>query len=122
MTRAREDHDEGRWFRALCGAPSERRRLEERLRQIAPRLLGVANLNDQVIPPDGVLNLLQGLHRDTGVRVEELQLGVHEHPFVCAGYHERDRRFITEFIDVEQYGMPFQRFIEAASTILRPGA
>ena len=46
--------------------------------------------------------LLQGLHRDTGVRVEELELGVHEHSFACSGHRERDRRFVTDFIDVER--------------------
>jgi hypothetical protein len=114
-----EEHPEGRLFRALCGAPSERQRLEARLAVIAPRLLGVTNLNDQVIPPGGVLNLLQGLHRDTGVRVEELELGVHEHPFACGDYCEHDRRFVTDFIDVERYGLPFERFIETASALLQ---
>lgn len=115
-----EEHTEGRWFRALCGAPTERLALEARLGRIAPRLLGITNLNDQVIPPGGVLNLLQGLHRDTGVRVEELELGVHEHPFACADYRERDRRFVTDFIDVERYGPPFERFIDTARAMLQP--
>lgn len=115
-----DHHVEGRWFRAICGAPSERLALERRLGELAPRLLGVTNLNDQVIPPGGVLNLLQGLHRDTGVRVEELELGVHEHPFACTDYRERDRRFVTDFIDLERYGRPFERFIDTARAMLRP--
>ena len=115
-----EAHTEGRWFRAMCGAPSERLALEHRLAALAPRLLGVTNLNDQVIPPGGVLNLLQGLHRDTGVRVEELELGVHEHPFACPDYRERDRRFVTDIIDLERYGLPFERFIDRASAMLQP--
>ena len=116
------EHVEGRWFRALCGAAEERRAMDRRLREVASRLLAVANLNDQVVPPGGVLNLLQGLHRDTGVRVEEMDLGVHEHPFLCAGYEERDRRFVTEFLNLERYGPAFERFIDAASALLRrPG-
>jgi hypothetical protein len=115
-----EEHEEGRWFRALCGEASLRRALEARLAALAPRLVGVTNLNDQVIPAGGVMNLLQGLHRDTGVRVEEMELGVHEHPFACTDYGERDRRFITDFIDVERYGPPFERFIHTASALLGP--
>ena len=113
------EHVEGRWFRALCGAPEQRRAMDERLKEVASRLLAVTNLNDQVIPPGGVLNLLQGLHRDTGVRVLEMDLGVHEHPFNCAGYEERDRRFVTEFLNLERYGPAFERFIDTASAMLR---
>ena len=102
-------------------APSFRKKaLEARLAGLAPRLLGLANVNDQVIPPGGVLNLLQGLHRDTGVRVEELELGVHEHPFSCDSYGARDRRFVAEFLDEERYGAPFARFIESTRAMLRP--
>ncbi|HTP29894.1 MAG TPA: DUF6051 family protein [Anaeromyxobacteraceae bacterium] len=113
-------HALGRWFRALCGDESERPRLEARLRELAPRLLALSNRNDEVIPAPAVLNTLQGLHRDTGVRVQELSLGVHEHPFLCADYEQRDRRFVTEFLDLPQYGAGFERFVEAASGLLRP--
>ncbi len=112
------DHEEGRWFRALFGEESERPRLEMRLRELAPRLLAIANSNDEVIPAGAVLNTLQGLHRDTGVRVETLALGVHEHPFVCPNYQQRDRRFITEFLDVPVMGAGFEQFIAAASSLL----
>jgi len=112
------EHREGQWFRALCGAPSERARLEARLRALAPRLLGVSNLNDQVIPAGGMLNLLQGIHRDTGVRVEEFDLGVHESPFSCPDYGERDRRFVTHFLDLDRYGSSFEHFIALASAML----
>jgi hypothetical protein len=108
-------HELGRWFRALCGDESERPRLEARLRELAPRLLAIANRNDAVIPAPAILNTLQGLHRDTGVRVQELSLGVHEHPFLCPDYTQRDRRFVTEFLDLPLHGDGFERFIEAAS-------
>lgn len=109
------NHEEGRWFRALFGEESERPRLEARLKALAPRLLAIANANDEVIPANAVFNTLQGLHRDTGVRVETLALGVHEHPFVCADYEQRDRRFITEFLDVPVLGQGFEQFIAHAA-------
>jgi hypothetical protein len=113
------EHELGRWFRALCGDEAERPRLEARLRELAPRLLALSNRNDEVIPANAVLNTLQGLHRDTGVRVQELVLGVHEHPFLCPDYAQRDRRFVTEFLDVPLYGPGFERFIQATSGVLR---
>ena len=114
-----DDHEEGRWFRALFGEESERPRLEARLRELAPRLLAIANSTDDVIPAGAVLNTMQGLHRDTGVRVETLKLGVHEHPFVCPDYEQRDRRFITEFLDVPVLGAGFEQFIAAATSLLK---
>lgn len=113
------DHEEGRWFRALFGEESQREHLEARLRQLAPRLLAITNANDEVIPAGAVLNTLQGLNRDTGVRVESLHLGVHEHPFVCPDYQQRDRRFVTEYLDVAAMGKGFEQFIEAASGLLK---
>lgn len=109
------DHEEGRWFRALFGEEAERPRLEARLRELAPRLLAITNSNDDVIPAGAVFNTLQGLHRDTAVRVETLALGVHEHPFVCPDYQQRDRRFITEYLDEAVLGPGFQQFIDASA-------
>lgn len=114
-----EGHEEGRWFRALFGEEAERAPLEKRLKEIAPRLLAIANSNDEVIPAHAVLNTMQGLHRDTGVRVEMLKLGVHEHPFVCPDYQQRDRRFVTEFLDVPVFGKGFEQFIGAATALMR---
>lgn len=108
-------HEEGRWFRALFGEEAERPRMEARLKEIAPRLLAIANTNDAVIPANVMINTLQGLHRDTGVRVEALGLGVHEHPFVCPDYQQRDRRFVTEFVDEAVYGAQFERFVALLS-------
>lgn len=112
------EHDEGRWFRALFGDEAERGRMEARLKEIAPRLLAIANANDAVIPANVMLTTLQGLNRDTGVRVETLELGVHEHPFVCPDYAQRDRRFVTEFVDEAAYGAGFERFIDLLATHL----
>ncbi len=115
------EHELGRWFRALCGDEPERGRLETRLRDLAPRLLAISNSADEVIPAPAMLNTLQGLHRDTGVRVEELPLGVHEHPFLCPDYAQRDRRFVTEFMDLPRYGTGFERFIDASAGLFGTG-
>ncbi len=115
-------HDLGRWFRALCGDESERPRLEARLREIAPRLLALGNRNDEVIPWPAILNTLQGLHRDTGVAVRRIDLGVHEHPFLCADYAQRDRRFVTDFLDVPRFGPGFEAFIGATTDLLGAAA
>jgi Family of unknown function (DUF6051) len=112
------DHEEGRWFRALFGEERERLRFEARLKELAPRLMAIANTTDEVIPSGAIFNTLRGKHRDTGVRVEELTLGVHEHPFVCPDYEQKDRRFVTESLDVEVLGQAFEQFIEAACSML----
>lgn len=109
------DHHEGHWFRALFGEEKERARLEARLKAIAPRLLAITNSSDEVIPTSAIVNTLQGLNRDTGVRVETLPLGVHEHPFVCADYAQRDRRFISEYVDLEAFGAGFEQFVTLAA-------
>ena len=114
------EHHEGAWFRALFGEEKERGRLEARLKEIAPRLLAITNSSDEVIPQSAVVNTLQGLNRDTGVRVETLPLGVHEHPFVCPDYAQRDRRFISEYVDLEVYGQGFERFVGLAAAHLKP--
>jgi hypothetical protein len=115
-------HPLGRWFRALCGDESERPALEARLREMAPRLLAIANPRDEVIPAPAILNTLAGLHRDTGVRVLDLSLGVHEHPFACPDYAQRDRAFVTGFLDPARFGEGFERFVDAAAAQLRgPG-
>jgi pimeloyl-ACP methyl ester carboxylesterase len=108
------EHGEGRWMRALSGLRTDRARLEPGLKQISDRLLGITNLNDDVMPTGAMLNLLQGLNRDTGVKVAELEMGVHESPFVCASHGESSRRFITEFLDHDRYGAVFEKFIETS--------
>jgi pimeloyl-ACP methyl ester carboxylesterase len=109
-----EAHGEGRWIKALSGLRTDRTRLEERLKQVSGRLLGITNLNDDVMPTGSMLNTLQGLNRDTGVEVSEFEMGVHESPFVCGNHQEPPRRFITEFLDEERYGAVFEKFIERA--------
>ncbi len=113
-----EAHGEGRWFRALSGVRANRVMLETRLRQIAPRLLGIANSSDEVTPPGSMIDTLQGLRRDTGVRITELALGLHENPFVNLGGDRLSRRSLTEFLDEESFGESFDRFIEAAASHL----
>jgi len=95
----------------LCGLMPKRAKVETRLREMSSRLLGIANTNDQVMPPGGMLNALQGIRRDTGVRVEELELGIHENPFASPDYNLRDRSMITDFMNVERYGTAFERFV-----------
>ena len=107
-----EAHGEGRWLRALSGLRADRTHLEARLRQVGSRLLGINNINDDVMPAGAMLNTLQGLNRDTGVGVAEFEMGVHESPFVCADHNQPRRRFITEFLDQERYGAVFEKFIE----------
>ena len=82
--------------------------------------MAIANSNDEVIPAGAVFNTMLGLHRDTGVRVETLALGVHEHPFVCPDYEQRDRRFITEFLDVPVLGAGFEQFIGISAGLFTP--
>ena len=105
-------HPEGRWFNAFCGLMPNRTRLEARLKEIAPRILGIANSNDQVMPPGAMLNALQGIRRSTGVRIDELDLGIHENPFSSPDYNQRDRAVVLDFMDEERYGAAFGAFIE----------
>lgn len=106
-----EDHPEGRWLSEFCGLRPERTRSERRLREIAARVLGIANRNDQVFPYGAMLNALQGVKRDTGVRVESLDLGVHEQAFGCPDYNQRDCRFVTVTLDEQLYGDDYKQFI-----------
>ena len=109
-----EAHGEGRWIRALSGLRADRTRLEARLKEVGSRLLGIINVNDDVMPAGSMLNTLQGLNRDTGVGIAEFEMGVHESPFVCSDHDQPPRRFITEFLDQERYGAVFEKFIETA--------
>jgi predicted esterase len=104
-------HPEGRWFDAFCGLMPDRSMLESRLREVAPRLMGIANTNDQVMTPGAMMNALQGPRRNINVRIHELELGIHENPFATPDYDQRERQMITEFMDVNRYGGKFQEFI-----------
>ena len=105
-------HGEGQWIKSLSGLRTDRTRLEGRLKQIGSRLLGIANVNDDVMPMGSMLNTLQGLNRDTGVEVAEFEMGVHESPFVCHDHDEPPRRFVTEFLDQKRYGKVFEQFMK----------
>ena len=107
-----QEHGEGTWFRALAGLRPNHALTEQRLRQIASRIQGIANGNDTVTPAGPMLNSLKGLRRDTGIEVVELNLGLHESPFVSGDYGKYCRRLITEVLDEERYGESFERFVQ----------
>jgi pimeloyl-ACP methyl ester carboxylesterase len=111
-------HSEGRWLRAFSGLRPDRSALEPRLREIAPRLLAIANTNDHVIPSGAMLNALTGEARDIDVRVVELALGIHENPFACPDYGVRERQLVLDFLDTQRYGDPFERFIDGIAAHL----
>jgi pimeloyl-ACP methyl ester carboxylesterase len=117
-----EAHGEGQWMRAFCGQRPQRSILEKRFRELAPRLLGIANSNDEVVPVGAMLNTFQGVKRDTGVPVHEIDLGVHENPFSISSYDKErpSRKLITEFLNVETYGEAFDRFIATIVAHLCP--
>lgn len=107
-----DHHSEARWLRTFCGMKPDRATLEVRMRQIAPRAIGIANSNDEVFPTGAMCNALQGVRRDTGVQVEELQLGIHENPFACPDLQQPERRLVLEMLDEQRYGAGFERFID----------
>lgn len=107
-----DHHSEARWLRTFCGMKPDRTTLEARMRQIAPRIMGIANANDEVFPTGAMCNALQGVRRDTGVHVEELQLGIHENPFACPDLQQPERRLVLEMLDEQRYGEGFERFID----------
>ncbi len=106
-----EEHREGQWFNCFCGLMPDRVKLEPRLRAIAPRVVGIANTNDSVFPCGAIHNTLQGIHRDIPIRVEEIDLGIHENPFAIPAYDWRDRAVMTEFLSIPIFGDGFERFI-----------
>ena len=116
-----EVHTEGQWFNAFLGLMPNRALLDKRLREVAPRLLAIAGTDDQVMPPGAMMNALQGIRRDTGVRMVELPLGIHENPFACPDYHQRERAMITEFLDIDRYGDAFTTFVDTVCGHLRGG-
>lgn len=116
-----EEHSEAHWFNAFLGLMPDRTRLEPRLREVAPRLLAIAGTADRVMPPGAMMNALQGIRRDTGVRLLELPLGIHENPFACPDYHQRERAMITEFLDIDRYGREFEEFIRGICVHLGSG-
>jgi hypothetical protein len=47
-------------MRMFCGSKHPRAKLEQRFRELAPKLLGIVNTNDEVVPVGAMLNMLQG--------------------------------------------------------------
>ncbi len=107
-----DHHSEARWLRTFCGLRPDRAMLEQRMREIAPRVTGIANAHDEVFPTGAMCNALQGVRRDTGVQVEELHLGIHENPFACPDLQQPERRLVLDVLDEERFGDGFERFIE----------
>jgi len=107
------DHPEGCWLGSFGGLSPERTQRLNRLREIAPRLLGIANCNDRVMPPGAMLDALQGGGRDTGVRIADLNLGIHEHPFCLSNYilsRENQEKFLKPFD--QRYSIELEQFID----------
>jgi hypothetical protein len=105
------EHPEGKWFNAFCGLRQERRDLDARLMELAPQILGIANVNDQVIPAGGMYNALLGVRRQIPIRIEDLELGIHENPFATTSYDKSDRSILTDYLNVERFGPDFEKFI-----------
>jgi hypothetical protein len=55
------------------------------------------------------------LGRDTGVQVLELDLGLHENPFVDPERQSSLGRGLTEFLDEDRFGASFDPFIDAVA-------
>jgi hypothetical protein len=107
------DHPEGCWLGSFGGLSPDRTQRLKRLREIAPRLLAIANCNDRVMPPGAMLDALQGGGRDTGVRLAALNLGIHEHPFCLSNYvinRENEEKFLKPFD--ERYSIELEQFID----------
>ncbi|MGA2722705.1 MAG: hypothetical protein ABSG79_09865 [Bryobacteraceae bacterium] len=115
MQRWFQSHGEGNWIRALSGLRADSTLTEPRLRQIGARLFGIANTNDHVAPVGSMLNSLQGLRRDTGIRVVEFDLGLHESPFVCEDYGKSSRRLVAGVLDEARYGEAFDQFVQVSA-------
>lgn len=115
-------HPEGRWFVEWCGRRPDLTRTWARLREVSDRVLGIANRNDQVFPYGAMLNSLQGVERDTGVRVEVLDAGIHERSFSCPDYSQRDSYFATVSLNEELFGESYRRFIDLIVEHLKGGA
>lgn len=107
-----DHHEEGIWINNLCGPRPGGPRLGPRLKEVAPRVLGIANSSDCVVPTGGMMNGLQGIRRDSGVRIEELELGIHENPFTSERYDLKDRSTFLDYLNQGRFGGQFDRFIE----------
>jgi hypothetical protein len=114
-----EEHLEGRWLSSFGGLSVDRTERLSRLRELAheQRLLAIANCNDRIMPPGAMLDALQGDWRNTGVPFVNLDLGIHENPFVCPSYEPKGKYLVIP-LDVERYGGEFEKFIHAIATHL----
>lgn len=108
-----KEHPEGHWFHSFGrkSASPDRRWRETLIREIEPRLLGIANTNDDIMRLGAMRDVLQGVEIDTGVRIEKLALGIHEHPFVLLDYNQPRREF-RRVLNKDLYGSEFKNFIK----------
>lgn len=67
-----QDHGAGRYFRAMLSYRSFKEQREQRLRELAGRIVAVALRKDEVIQPAEVLNTLNGDYRDIPIPVHIL--------------------------------------------------
>ncbi|HEY3383340.1 MAG TPA: DUF6051 family protein [Vicinamibacterales bacterium] len=80
-------HPEGLAFRCMLNAIVRRKEREAHFGRLGSRLLALTLESDTVIPPDEVMNTLQGAARNLPARVDVLEFGYpcrHEDPFPAA--------------------------------------
>lgn len=107
-----DQHPEGRWMSNFGGLSPDRQSRDARLKEIAPRLLGIANTNDLVMRWRPMRDVLKGDERDTSVRFEKLDLGIHEGSFTFKDYKQAESEFIKGTVNEQLYGRGFEQFIE----------
>jgi hypothetical protein len=119
-----DHHLEGVWMRSFGGhlldrVEKDRVERERQLQKVSRRLLGIANTNDLVMRWRPMRFVLQGDERDTGVRFEKLDLGIHEHPFAFSDYNQSESEFVLGTVNEEAYGDAFEQFMDLIIEHLR---
>ncbi len=77
-------HKSGSYFRSMLSYKKEKRFREDRFRELSDQIYAVALKNDEVIPPNEVVNTLKGDYRDIPVNVDILDFQysyTHINPF-----------------------------------------
>lgn len=112
-----EQSEEGRWFRNIF-LNFDNIMLHERLEQLAGRMLAVVNVNDKVIPLEGIRNNLKQLH------IIEMSLGIHEFPFNRIGYEDNHRKALVQVLRnvnsvAREYVPSFRTFVSVATSFFQ---